>query len=100
MRIIAISDLHGNEKALKRVLSVGKKVDLILLAGDLTILGRQMHELLNKFNSLKKPVLIITGNHEDEKQMKHLCNLHKYLYFMNNKVLKLDNKLFYGYDTN
>ncbi len=100
MRILAISDMHGNEKALKRVLTLGKKVDLLIIAGDLTILGRQMHELLNRFNSLKKPVLMITGNHEDERQMKHICSQHKYLYFMNNKIMKIDGKLFYGYDTN
>ena len=52
MRILAISDIHGSQKALKRLKNTSKKVDLILIAGDITVFGSHIEDIMKKINYL------------------------------------------------
>lgn len=100
MRILVVSDIHGSHKALERLEKLAKKADLIIITGDFTILSNHIEHIMKQFNSLKKKVLIITGNHENPNKVKILCDKFSNLYFMNNKIFQINNLLFYGYSTN
>ncbi len=67
MKIIAISDLHGNIKPIITYLK-DNKVDLIIIAGDITNFGPPElgEDLLNEISSFGVPVLAIPGNCDPE----------------------------------
>ncbi|MFH1439334.1 MAG: metallophosphoesterase [Candidatus Woesearchaeota archaeon] len=103
MRILAISDIHGSHKALKKLKISAKKADLVIIAGDFTIFQNHIEQIMKNINSWKKKVLLITGNHENHNTVKRLCQNYSNIYFMNNKIMKINNNsntmLIYGYDT-
>lgn len=63
MKILAVSDLHGDIKPIFTYLK-DNKVDLIIIAGDITNFGPAElgEDLLNEISSFQVPVLAIPGN--------------------------------------
>lgn len=66
LKILAAGDIHGDTGLAKKLAEQAKKekVDLVIIAGDLTNFERSTKNLLGNFEKAKKPVLIIHGNHE------------------------------------
>lgn len=65
-RILAIGDIHGDSGLVKKLAEKAKreKVDLVILAGDLTFAEQSTKNLIGPFLKARKQVLIIPGNHE------------------------------------
>ena len=68
MRILAISDIHGNRTALRAVLAAAAPADVIVLAGDLTHLGGpdDAADAVALCRAHSPLVLTVTGNCDDE----------------------------------
>ena len=66
MRILASGDLHGDISFIEYLAQKAEdeKVDLVILAGDLTTAGKEVPKLIKPFKDKNKKVLIIPGNHE------------------------------------
>ncbi len=92
MKILAFVDMHGSNKALKRVKKLAKKADVLVAAGDLTVFGNNLDLILMELNKLGKPVLVIPGNHEFEDDIKKASSM-----FTN--IISIDKKPFVIYDT-
>lgn len=99
MKILAVSDIHGDLGLVKKVekLIDKEKVDLVILAGDQTWFGRMEKGLVGPIT--KKPTLIIPSNHENEdvillweKMYPNLKNLHK-------KNIRIEEVGFFGSGT-
>ena len=99
MKILAFVDMHGSRDALKRIISTAKKenVDYLLCAGDVTIFGDSMPQLLAKLDEIGKPVLMVHGNHEDKFDLRRACEKTKNIKFMHKAVLKTDGCAFMCY---
>jgi putative phosphoesterase len=63
MRILIISDVHGNLPALEYVLNVNKDVDLIISLGDVVNYGPWSNECVQLLNA-RDNVISLRGNHE------------------------------------
>jgi Icc-related predicted phosphoesterase len=65
-KILAIGDIHGDTGLVKRLAEKAKKenVDIVILAGDLTLAESSTKNLIGPFIKAKKLVLLIPGNHE------------------------------------
>ncbi len=65
-KILAIGDIHGDTGLVKKLAQKAKKedVDLVILAGDLTLTEISTKNLIGPFAKAKKKVLLIPGNHE------------------------------------
>ena len=65
-KILAAGDIHGDRGLVKKLAERAKKenVDLIILAGDLTMWEEDTKNLIGPFAKLKKPILLLHGNHE------------------------------------
>ncbi|MFW5991231.1 MAG: metallophosphoesterase family protein [Candidatus Nanoarchaeia archaeon] len=96
MRVLAFTDMHGSMKAFKAVQRKATKADIILCCGDFTIFSHDLKKILNKFEQLKKPVLIIPGNHELGEDIQEYCEGTKYLYFMDGGLFETDELLILG----
>jgi hypothetical protein len=65
-KILAVGDIHGDTGLVKRLAKRAKKenVDIVILAGDLTLAESSTKNLIGPFIKAKKPVLLLHGNHE------------------------------------
>lgn len=64
MRILVISDVHGNLPALEHLLNLeGKYADLVISLGDVVNYGPWSNECVDILDSLKSKILLF-GNHE------------------------------------
>jgi uncharacterized protein len=64
LTVLAFSDLHGEFRAVEKVLQHVGAVDLLLIAGDLTTNGsrRDGEEALRKLGEQGRPLLVVAGN--------------------------------------
>jgi uncharacterized protein len=69
MKILVFADLHDDRPCFEVLKEKSKQADFILGAGDYTLFGKHLKQILNDLNSLGKPCFLIHGNHEDEKDM-------------------------------
>ena len=66
MKILALSDIHGDISFMKRMAEKGaqEKVDLVILAGDLIDFDQSKDGLIGPFKAKGLDVAILPGNHE------------------------------------
>ena len=92
-KILAIGDIHGDTRLVRRLAERAKKekVDLVILAGDLTFAEQSTKNIIGPFSKAKKQVLIIPGNHESVATTDFLAemysntkNIHGYSFKKNN----------------
>jgi len=71
MKLLAFTDIHADFDAARKVCSLAKreKVDLMLCAGDMTLFGNGLPDMIKIFD-IGIPLLIIAGNHETFGQIK------------------------------
>ncbi|MBW2966404.1 metallophosphoesterase [Candidatus Woesearchaeota archaeon] len=76
MKILTFVDLHGNMSALKKLVERAKKddIELIICAGDISAFSDKLNKLIGEFSKVKKPFLIIPGNHEEDDELEKACN--------------------------
>ena len=88
-RILAVGDIHGDSGLVKRLAKKAEqeKVDLVIFAGDITLGNKEMKNIISPFQKIKKPVLMIPGNHESGETTDFLSqiydnatNLHGYAF--------------------
>ncbi|MFH1425448.1 MAG: metallophosphoesterase [archaeon] len=119
MKILALGDPHG--KLPKNIISLMKKVDLIVCVGDIPYTpknplkeeswtkkvkakaNKSYSEIIKKLNSSKKPLLTLRGNmfaksKESNKLTKRAFSKHKDLYHKKFGKLKILNQNFIFYD--
>src|SRR3989339_812074 len=65
-KILAIGDLHGNTSLAEKFAKQAKdeNVDIVILAGDITLAEKSIENLIGPFTREKKTILLIPGNHE------------------------------------
>lgn len=97
MKILAFVDLHGSRPAMKKLKKKAEDCDIILCAGDISIFEQNLYNLLKELSSMKKPVLIIPGNHESDAILRRICNEFKNITFLHKKTYRKGNHLFLGY---
>ncbi len=99
MKILAASDLHGDLKMAEDLAKKAKKekVDLIILAGDLSIFGNGLEGLLKPFKDTNKKVALIPGNHDSEADIFMLKQRYPdMIYDLHNYSFKIGDVGFFG----
>ncbi|HIH10904.1 TPA: hypothetical protein HA241_01835 [Candidatus Woesearchaeota archaeon] len=86
MKILALSDIHGDKAFMVEMAAKGarERVDLVLLAGDLVDFGESTEGLIRPFKEQGLDVAVVPGNHEGLADINFLVekygvkNLHGY----------------------
>ena len=78
IKILAVGDLHGDTGLVKRLAEKAKKerVDLVILAGDLTMAEQSTDYIVGPFVKAGKKVLLIPGNHESAATIDFLAQMY------------------------
>ena len=97
MKILAFVDTHGNEKYLQHIIELSHHADALICAGDFTIFENNMEHVLQKLNSIGKPIIIFHGNHETSSGVLSLSsNMHN-IHFIHNAYYIVNDVIFFGY---
>jgi len=77
-KILAIGDIHGDTGLVKKLVERVKKenVDLVILAGDMTLAEQSIENIVGPFIKAKKQVLLIPGNHESAATIDFLSKMY------------------------
>ncbi len=99
MKILAFTDIHSNKKHIDVVKEKSKKYDpdLLICSGDLTYFGLKLNFVLKLLNSIKKPIILIHGNHDDKDELKILCSEYDNLIYLHKEVYDFGEYRFIGY---
>ena len=99
MKVLVFYDMHGSLSALRSIRSVVKKKDpdLIICGGDITIFEDGLIELVDRIARLKKPVLMIPGNHESDEEMEAVCSLYDNVHYIHKSFHRIKNHVFLGW---
>ncbi len=75
MKLLVLSDVHGNSRYLGRVIDVVRDFDALLIAGDLSNYGSGMDGVLSVLKEVVStgvPVITVLGNMDPPNQLEHL----------------------------
>jgi len=99
MKILAFTDIHGNEKLIDNIIDKTKKEnpDILVCCGDLSYFGDNITNIAKRLNELSKPILMIPGNHETEDQIKRLGKKYTNIINLHKGLFEFNNHLFFGY---
>ncbi len=79
MKILLFSDIHGDLKALERI--VAQPADLHICAGDLATFGRGLERCGEVLAPLRQRLWVLPGNHETHNDTRALCARHGFVDF-------------------
>ena len=97
MRILAFIDMHSSMSAFKQIKKKAKNADIIVCGGDFTIFEQNMNHFLKEFDKFKKPFLLIHGNHEEDSELRHLCQKYKNIHFIHGDHFIYKDVVFIGW---
>lgn len=99
MNLLAFTDIHASNKAIKELANKIKKhnPDILVCCGDISIFEHHLESTLKKLAGLAKPLIIIHGNHEREELLKKACAKYKNAEFIHKKTKKINDIVFVGY---
>ena len=89
MRILIFSDIHGDARALEKL--VAQPADIYIAAGDLSTFGRGTDRLLEALGPLRERLWLLPGNHETHDETRDLCARFGFTDF-HRRVRQLDGK--------
>ena len=96
MKIIAFTDMHENLTASHRLKKNSKKVDVVVCCGDISIFEGGLELMMEELSNIKKEIIVVHGNHEEESNMKKLCKA-KNVHFIHKNKKMINDVLFIGY---
>jgi Icc-related predicted phosphoesterase len=79
MKILIFSDIHGDARALERL--VEQPADVYIAAGDLTTFGRGLDRVIALLEPLGEKLWLLPGNHETHDETRDLCARHGFIDF-------------------
>ncbi|MBW2968835.1 metallophosphoesterase family protein [Candidatus Woesearchaeota archaeon] len=97
MKILSFTDTHENLTALRRIEKQASKADVLVCAGDITIFETHIDAMMKRLGKIKKPILIIPGNHETPAVLRKYCSFYKNMRFIHNKLYKFQEYYFLGW---
>jgi len=98
MRILAFGDLHGDSKALSKLLKkITDDVDIIICLGDVGDWGENDKKIIAQFKRFGKPFLLIPGNHEHESGLAQIAEKFDFVAYLHKGCYQINNYIFFGY---
>jgi uncharacterized protein len=79
MKILIFSDIHGDIRALERVMD--QPADVYIAAGDLSTFGRGLERCAEALKPLGNRVWLLPGNHESHNQTRAICERYGFFDF-------------------
>lgn len=96
MKILAFSDLHRDTDAASAILHASENADVIVGAGDFAIRGIGAFETIELLSAISKPVIVVTGNHDNSSEIAALCRKRPNFHLLDGSQVSIDGQTFFG----
>lgn len=97
MKVLFFSDIHGDLKALKKIIKKSEKAELVVCAGDLSTGGQNLQPLIDDLSKIEnKKVLIIPGNNETPQMINDSIDEYENIISINEEIYQDKNLTFLG----
>ena len=97
MKILFFADTHSNKKHIMTIIKKAKKADLIVCLGDISFFEHAIDLILKDLDHIKKRIIMLHGNHEDENTLKTMCEKTKFVEYHNKDIFEIDGITFFTY---
>lgn len=97
MKILAFTDMHSSKKALDQIKKKSKDADVLVCCGDFTAFESGLKAIMKFLAGLKKDMILVHGNHEDEAHVAIEAKKYKNAHFIHKKSIKISGFEFIGY---
>jgi Icc-related predicted phosphoesterase len=97
MKILFFSDTHGDMDVIAKLKKKSFDADVVICAGDVSVMEANLPQIMEELNEFKKPLLLIHGNHENERGLKDLCQSLDNVIFLHKAVHHMGDYVFFGY---
>ena len=74
MKLLLFSDIHVNESHCRKLVKMSEEVDIVIGAGDYGSLRMGIKKTIRWLSTIEKPVILVPGNAESDKELKDACN--------------------------
>lgn len=85
MKLLLCTDIHGDAKLMDKIQKAARNVDAIACLGDISVFEQDLQKLLEWMDGFGIPVLMLHGNHEEERHMRKRCKKLKNTTFLHNE---------------
>lgn len=97
MRILAFSDLHGDARAARLIVSQAESADVLVGAGDYGTHGTGGDEVLEIILAASRaPVVLVHGNHDDATRVKTSCAASPVGHYLHGNAVELGGVALFG----
>ncbi|MBU2638220.1 MAG: metallophosphoesterase family protein [Nanoarchaeota archaeon] len=97
MKILAFVDTHGSKRAFDEILKRARQADILVCAGDLTMWGESTEKWIKFLEKAGKPMVIVPGNHESEREISEICKKYKYCIYLHRAAYEYGEYMFFGF---
>ena len=82
MILLAFGDLHGDFKAIDKLIKKARKADFLICSGDLSHFGKNYEKIIFKLDCIGKKIFFIHGNHDPGKiiETENVINVDKRIF--------------------
>jgi len=101
-KIMAVGDFHGDQLFAKQLAkkAIEENVEIIILAGDITLANLDIKNLIGPFAKKEKRILLIPGNHETPETTEFLSRMYApYTHHLHGNHFQKNNIGFFGAGT-
>ncbi len=96
MKLLLFSDIHTNKKRCQNLISLSKKTDILIGAGDIGSLRMGIRKTVSWLSEIEKPTLLVPGNAESFDELKEACNLWRSAIVLHGTGIELKGISFFG----
>ncbi len=96
LKILAFSDLHKNTGLAHEIVQASSQADILIGAGDFGIKGKGAELTLEILQSANIPLVIVSGNHDNVTQMRHLASNWNHVHFLHGHCTTIEGVSFFG----
>ncbi len=96
MKLLLVSDIHGDLKAARSIVKRAAKVDVVIAAGDFAVMREGLSEVINILNKIKKPTVLVAGNAESPEELRAACSSWASAHVLHGDAVEIDGVEFFG----
>jgi uncharacterized protein len=96
MNLLLFSDLHADAHAARKLLPLARKADVLVGAGDLGNLRRDVAVCIDVLRAIDKPAVLVPGNNESTDELRDACRGWPSARVLHGEGVTIDGVAFFG----
>ncbi|MFZ5572466.1 MAG: metallophosphoesterase family protein [Thermodesulfobacteriota bacterium] len=96
MKLLTFSDVHCSEKHCTELVKMSVSVDMVIAAGDLALVRKNLGETIRILAAIQKPTVLVPGNSESLEELLEACSGWTNAHVLHGSGIELMGRSFFG----